>query len=156
MEQASHNTASNSEDLSPLMQGAEIGRGTAVVLAFVFLLLLTLPASLQLVGPHNTEELLLATERYDKSDPVNLGSSSEISIRALVEMITRLTGFEGDVGWDASKPDGQPRRKLDVERARKEFGFASAVGFEEGLRKTIDWYERNRSPAGRPAATARN
>src|SRR5579859_5824120 len=84
--------------------------------------------------------IVLAAERYDKPDPVNLGSSSEISIRDLVTLIAKLTGFKGELVWDATKPDGQPRRKLNVERARKEFGFESQVTFEEGLKKTIDWY----------------
>jgi len=85
--------------------------------------------------------IVMAAERYDKPDPVNLGSSSEISIRDLVTLIAKLTGFKGELVWDATKPDGQPRRKLNVERARKEFGFESQVTFEEGLKKTIDWYE---------------
>jgi GDP-L-fucose synthase len=88
--------------------------------------------------------ILLAAERYDQPDPVNIGTSREISIRELVETITRLTGFRGRLEWDASKPDGQPRRKLDVERARREFGFTAEVQLEEGLRQTIEWYRANR------------
>ena len=87
-----------------------------------------------------TEGLLLATERYDKPEPVNLGSGQEISIKDLVLTIARLTGFKGEVRWDATKPDGQPRRCLDVSRARAEFGFQAKTSFEEGLRRTIEWY----------------
>ncbi len=86
------------------------------------------------------EGLLLAAERYNKSDPVNLGSGFEISIRDLVELVVKLTGFEGQVVWDSTKPDGQPRRRLDVTRAEREFGFRASVPFEEGLRRTIEWY----------------
>jgi len=87
------------------------------------------------------EGILLATEKYDGPEPVNLGSGFEISIKDLVEMIARLTGFEGRLVWDASKPNGQPRRGLDVSRAEKSFGFRAAVSFEEGLRRTIEWYK---------------
>ncbi|HAO93576.1 MAG: GDP-fucose synthetase [Deltaproteobacteria bacterium GWB2_55_19] len=86
------------------------------------------------------EGIVLATERYEKSDPVNLGAGFEISIKDLVTLIVRLTGFKGEIIWDASKPDGQPRRCLDVSRAAQEFGFKAGTGFEEGLKKTIDWY----------------
>jgi GDP-L-fucose synthase len=86
------------------------------------------------------EGILLAAERYDKPDPVNLGSGREIRIRDLVTLICRLTGFDGEVVWDRTQPDGQPRRCLDVSRAEREFGFRAAMGFEEGLQKTIDWY----------------
>jgi GDP-L-fucose synthase len=84
--------------------------------------------------------ILLAAERYNRSDPVNLGSSSEISIKDLVGTIARLTGFEGRLVWDTSQPNGQPRRKLDISRAEAEFGFRSQTSFEEGLRRTLDWY----------------
>lgn len=87
------------------------------------------------------EGILLATEKYNKSEPVNLGSGMEISIKDLVTLIAKLTGFLGDLVWDTSKPNGQPRRQLSVERAYKEFGFKAKVGFEEGLRRTIDWYQ---------------
>ena len=86
------------------------------------------------------EGILLATEKYNKPDPVNFGAGFEISIKDLVDLITKLTGFEGEVLWDTSKPDGQPRRMLDVSRAEKEFGFKAETDFEEGLRKTIEWY----------------
>ena len=86
------------------------------------------------------EGILLATEKYNKPDPVNLGAGFEISIKDLVDLVTKLTGFKGKVLWDTSKPDGQPRRMLDVSRAEKEFGFKAKTDFEEGLRKTIEWY----------------
>jgi GDP-L-fucose synthase len=89
------------------------------------------------------EGILLAAEKYNSSEPVNLGSGMEISIKDLVELIARLTGFEGKLVWDTSKPNGQPRRRLDVSRAEKEFGFKAKVNFEEGLRRTIDWYAAN-------------
>lgn len=81
-----------------------------------------------------------AMERFDGPEPVNLGSSNEISIRDLAELIRRLVGFGGDLVWDTSKPNGQPRRKLDVSRAERFFGFRSTTDFETGLRETIDWY----------------
>ena len=84
------------------------------------------------------EGILLAAERYNKSDPVNLGSDLEISIKDLAELIDRLTGFKGKINWDRSKPDGQPRRKLDTNRAEREFGFKAELDFEEGLKRTIE------------------
>lgn len=90
------------------------------------------------------EGILLAAEKYNGADPVNLGSGYEISIKNLVEMISRLTGFKGKLAWDTSKPNGQPRRGLDVSRAEKYFGFRAVTPFEEGLRQTIDWYKQNR------------
>ncbi len=89
------------------------------------------------------EGILLATESYNKSDPVNLGAGFEISIRDLVDLITELTGFKGRVIWDTSRPDGQPRRCLDTSRAEHEFGFKAKVGLEEGLRRTIAWYRES-------------
>jgi GDP-L-fucose synthase len=86
------------------------------------------------------EGILLASERYNDSEPVNLGSAFEISIKELTEMIARLTEFEGKIVWDTNKPNGQPRRKLDTSRAKENFGFESQVRFEEGLRKMIEWY----------------
>jgi len=86
------------------------------------------------------EGILLATERYDKSDPVNLGSGMEISIRDLATTIAEMTGFTGRIIWDTNQPNGQPRRRLDVSRAEREFGFRAATPFDVGLRKTIDWY----------------
>ncbi len=90
------------------------------------------------------EGILLAAEGYNGSEPVNLGSGNEISIRALAETIARLTGFSGRLVWDTSKPNGQPRRGLDVSRAENLFGFKARTSFEEGLRRTIDWYRRER------------
>jgi len=87
------------------------------------------------------EGIILATERYNKPDPVNLGSGFEISIKELVELITELAGFDGDIRWDTSKPDGQPRRCLDVTKAKKEFGFEAKTDFRKGLKKTIEWYK---------------
>jgi GDP-L-fucose synthase len=90
------------------------------------------------------EGILLATEKYNGPEPVNLGSGMEISIRDLAEMIRRLTGFEGRLVWDTSRPNGQPRRALDTSRAEKYFGFKAQTPFEEGLRRTIAWYRQNR------------
>lgn len=88
------------------------------------------------------EGILLATEKYQKPDPVNLGSGFEISIRALVELIAELMEFKGEIRWDPTKPDGQPRRCLDTTRAEKEFGFKAKTTLREGLKKTIEWYEK--------------
>jgi GDP-L-fucose synthase len=98
--------------------------------------------------------ILLASERYNKSEPVNLGSSFEISIKDLVETIARLTGFAGKIVWDTSKPNGQPRRKLDTGRAEREFGFRATTSFEEGLRRTVDWYVKERTAARSPTHVA--
>jgi len=87
------------------------------------------------------EAIILAAEKYNKSEPVNIGTGQEISIRKLASLIAGITGFTGRFVWDASKPDGQPRRCLDTKRARKEFGFKAKTGFEDGLRKTIQWYK---------------
>ncbi|HSH02999.1 MAG TPA: GDP-L-fucose synthase [Anaerolineae bacterium] len=88
------------------------------------------------------EGILLAAERYNNSDPINIGSSFEISIKDLVETITRLTNFNGEIRWDTNRPNGQPRRKLDVTAARDTFGFEARRTFEDGLRETIAWYEQ--------------
>jgi GDP-L-fucose synthase len=87
-----------------------------------------------------SEGILLATEKYNKPEPVNLGAGFEISIRELAELICELAGFNGDIEWDASKRDGQPRRCLEVSRAKREFGFVAKTDFKEGLRSTIAWY----------------
>ncbi|MGH7891958.1 MAG: NAD-dependent epimerase/dehydratase family protein, partial [Thermodesulfobacteriota bacterium] len=87
--------------------------------------------------------IVLAAERYEKSGPVNLGSGEEIRIGELVYMIRELVGYEGEVEWDASRPDGQPRRKLDVSKAKEEFGFESEISLMEGLVETIEWYRKN-------------
>lgn len=88
------------------------------------------------------EGIVLAAEHYDKPEPVNLGAGMEISIKDLIETIVRLMDFKGEIHWDASKPDGQPRRSLDTSRAEREFGFHAKTKFEEGLQATIDWYTR--------------
>ena len=96
------------------------------------------------------EVIVLATEKYNKPDPVNIGAGfsaqggsalgGEISIKDLVELIAKLTGFKGEIIWDITKPDGQPRRMLDTSKAEKEFDFKAKTNFEDGLKKTIDWY----------------
>jgi GDP-L-fucose synthase len=89
--------------------------------------------------------IVLASERYDGAEPVNLGAQREITIRELTETIARLTGFTGEIRWDATRPDGQPRRCLDTTRAREWFGFEAHMDFEDGLRHTIDWYRAFRA-----------
>lgn len=84
--------------------------------------------------------IILATEKYDKADPVNLGAGFEISIKDLVRLLCKIIGFKGKVVWDKSKPDGQPRRKLDTSKAWEEFGFEAKTDFKAGLRKTVKWY----------------
>jgi GDP-L-fucose synthase len=93
------------------------------------------------------EGLVLAAERYDGADPVNLGTDEELPIRDLVGLIARATGFTGEIRWDASKPDGQPRRRVDPSRAASAFGFKAEVPFAEGLRRTVEWYLANRAEA---------
>jgi GDP-L-fucose synthase len=93
------------------------------------------------------EGLLLATERYNGSEPFNLGSGQEISIKDLAHLIARLTGFKGEIVWDTSKPNGQPRRALDTQRAKDFFGFEARMTLEEGLRRTIEWYKQQRQSA---------
>ena len=88
--------------------------------------------------------VVMAAAEYDGPEPVNLGAGFEITIRDLAEKIRRLVGFEGDVAWDASKPDGQPRRCLDTSRAAEFFGFRAEMGFDDGLKSAIDWYQANR------------
>ncbi len=87
--------------------------------------------------------IILATERYDDSEPVNLGSGKEITIKVLAMTIADLVGYKGLIIWDSSRPDGQPRRRLDVSKAKDKFGFVSKTSFTEGLRKTVDWYIKN-------------
>jgi GDP-L-fucose synthase len=89
------------------------------------------------------EAIVLATEKYNKMDPVNLGAGMEIKIKTLVGLIKKYTAFKGTIVWDKTKPDGQPRRMLDVSRAKKEFGFRAQSSFEKGLKETIDWYIQN-------------
>ena len=100
------------------------------------------------------EGIVLAAERYNGAEPVNLGSAFEISIRDLVEIIAEEVGFAGDLCWDTSKPNGQPRRKLDVSRAQREFGFVSQTDFRAGLRETIRWYRKERNRELESAAQA--
>ena len=88
-------------------------------------------------------QLCCATEQYQGSEPVNLGAGFEISIRDLVDKIVALTNYQGRIVWDSTKPDGQPRRMLDTSRAREYFGFTAKTSFDEGLKKTIDWYRAN-------------
>jgi GDP-L-fucose synthase len=90
--------------------------------------------------------ICMAAESYDGAEPVNLGAGFEIQIRDLVKLICKVMGFRGEIRWDADKPDGQPRRSLDTSRAERLFGFRAAVGFEDGLRRTIEWYRQQRSP----------
>ena len=90
------------------------------------------------------EGIAAATEKYNGSEPVNIGSGNEISIKDLANLIARLTGFGGNLVFDTSKPNGQPRRGLDVSRAEKLFGFRAKMSFEEGLRRTIEWYLVNK------------
>ncbi len=89
------------------------------------------------------EGIILAAEKYNKPDPINLGSGFEISIKDLVGLIAKLTNYRGRVIWDTSKPDGQPRRMLDISKAEREFGFRAKISLEEGLKRTIVWYTRN-------------
>ncbi len=90
------------------------------------------------------EGILLAAEHYNKPDPVNIGAGFEISIKDLVKLIAKLTGFKGEIVWDTTKPDGQPRRMLDTSKAEKEFGFKASTSLEFGLKETIEWYLRHR------------
>src|SRR5687767_7753467 len=92
------------------------------------------------------EAIVRAAATYDESEPVNIGTGTEIQIRDLTNVIVRLTRFEGDIRWQHDRPDGQPRRRLDVTRAQAKFGFRAHTQLEDGLRRTIDWYESNRSP----------
>jgi len=87
------------------------------------------------------EGIILAAEKYNKSEPVNLGAGFEISIKDLVKLVAKLTGFKGKIIWDKGKPDGQPRRCLDTKKAKQEFGFKAKTSFEEGLKKVISWYK---------------
>ena len=88
------------------------------------------------------DAIVAATEKYDGGEPVNIGSGQEIDIKTLTETIAQIVGFSGTIEWDSSKPNGQPRRRLDCTRALKEFGWASSTPLGEGLRRTTEWYER--------------
>jgi len=91
--------------------------------------------------------ILLAAERYDDDEPVNLGSGREVAIKELAELIADLVGFEGTLRWNPSKPDGQPRRRLDVSRAQQRFGWRATTSLEEGLKRTVEWYLDHRGEA---------
>jgi GDP-L-fucose synthase len=93
------------------------------------------------------QALVLAMEKYDSPDPMNLGSGQEVTIREAIETIARLVGFQGQITWDPSKPDGQPRRCLDISRAKHEIGFTAQTPFEEGLKKTITWFQSHQKEA---------
>jgi GDP-L-fucose synthase len=95
------------------------------------------------------EGIVLATERYNSPEPINIGAGFEITIKDLATLITRLSGFGGDIHWDHSKPDGQPRRMLDTTRAQRDLGFKAVANFEEGLRTTIEWYRESRDSSRR-------
>ncbi len=98
-----------------------------------------------LYAPDAAEGIISAAEKFNGSEPVNLGSGQEISIKDLLELIARLTGFEGKIVWDTSKPNGQPRRALDTTRAAEYFGWRASTAFEDGLRATIEWYRSHRN-----------
>lgn len=87
--------------------------------------------------------VVVATQRYDTTDPDNIGVGFGISIKELVELIVELIGFKGGIIWDKTKPDGQPRRMLDITKAFREFGFKAKTNFREGLKKTIEWYKKS-------------
>jgi GDP-L-fucose synthase len=89
------------------------------------------------------EGLLLALEKYDSPEPINLGNGREITIKDLTEMVARIAGFKGRIRWDLTKPDGQPRRCLDVSRAARELGFQAKTSLEDGLKKTVEWFEKH-------------
>jgi GDP-L-fucose synthase len=97
--------------------------------------------------------IILAAESYDGADPVNLGTDHEITIRETAETIARLVGFTGDLVWDPSRPDGQPRRRVDASKAEQLFGFRASTDFEDGMRRTIEWYRANRTEAERDPAS---
>lgn len=97
-----------------------------------------------LYAPDCAEGLVRAMERYDSPEPMNLGSGREITIKDLTELVAKLSGFEGRIEWDATKPDGQPRRCLDITRARQALDWTAGTSLEDGLRQTIAWYEKNR------------
>ena len=96
------------------------------------------------------EAIVLAAERYDGAEPVNLGSGVEISIRDLVHVVAKLTGFKGEIRWDTTQPNGQPRRCVDTSRAERWFGFRARTSFEDGLRRTVEWYRTQRTQGAAP------
>ncbi len=128
----------------PSLRGASVASDEAISVPAITVWGTGKPTREFLYVEDAAEGILLATEKYNKSDPVNLGAGFEISIKDLVELVVKLTGYKGKVLWDNTKPDGQPRRCLDTTEAEKEFGFRAKTLFEEGLRKTIEWYKTNR------------
>jgi GDP-L-fucose synthase len=98
------------------------------------------------------DAIVAATRAYDGREPVNVGASSEITIKDLTELIAQVTGFDGRLAWDPTKPDGQPRRALDTTRAREWFGFQASTSLEDGLRRTVEWYRAEGPGAGGPVA----
>ncbi|HZE63205.1 MAG TPA: NAD-dependent epimerase/dehydratase family protein, partial [Pyrinomonadaceae bacterium] len=96
------------------------------------------------------EAVVRAAVIYNESEPVNIGTGNEIKVSELMQLIARFTRFEGEIRWRTDKPDGQPRRRLDVSRAYEKFGFRAQMHFEEGLRRTIEWYETHRTAGGTP------
>jgi GDP-L-fucose synthase len=100
------------------------------------------------------EGIILAAEKYNKPDPINLGSGVEITIKDLAELVAKLVGFKGEIIWDESKPDGQPRRRLDINKARKEFGFEAKTDLRDGLKETISWYKKRMDSMRGPVSTA--
>ena len=99
------------------------------------------------------EGVVRAAASYDESEPVNIGTGNEIKISDLLHLIARLTSFDGEIRWQSDKPDGQPRRRLDVSRALEKFGFQAHTSLEDGLRRTIDWYEKQGKEAHDPECT---
>lgn len=97
-----------------------------------------------LFAPDAADGIIMAAESYDKQEPVNVGTGTEITIKDLADKIAKATGFGGRIEWDSSKPDGQPRRRLDVSRAKREFGFAAKTSLDEGIRQTVEWYAMHR------------
>ena len=95
------------------------------------------------------EGVVLGAERYDGREPINLGANHEVPIKDLVELVVAAVGFDGEIRWDTSKPDGQPRRRVDASRAEELLGFSPHTRFEDGLRETVDWYLGHREEAER-------
>src|SRR6185503_4212775 len=98
------------------------------------------------------EAIIRAVASYNEGEPVNIGTGAEIKISELVNLIARLTGFTGEIRWQTDKPDGQPRRSLDVSRAYEKFGFKAHTAFAEGLKRTVEWYEKTAEPVRIPAS----
>jgi GDP-L-fucose synthase len=126
------------------VEAEEAGRGSIDVWG-------TGSASREYLYVHDAAEgIVLAAEHYDGAEPVNLGANHEITIRETVELIAKATGFTGNLSWDPTKPDGQPRRRVDADRALAAFGWKATTSFEDGLQETVRWYRQNRAAAERP------